>query len=96
MPDALETHKAYGSHIYFWSSENEPLEPVHVHFSKVPHQNATKYWILSNGTLLQDNNNDNIPANDLRKLVHYVSLKRNIETAKRNWIEHFGEISFFR
>ena len=94
MPDALE--KAYGYHIYFWSNENEPLEPVHIHFSKVPHQHATKYWILSDGTLEQENNNDDIPANDLKKLVHYVSLKKNIELAKKKWLEHFGEMTFVR
>ena len=54
MPDALE--KAYGYHIYFWSNENEPLEPLHIHISKTPHPNATKYWILSDGSLLLENN----------------------------------------
>ena len=49
MPDALE--KAYGYHIYFWSNENEPLEPLHIHISKTPHPNATKYWILSDGSM---------------------------------------------
>lgn len=49
MPDALE--KAYGYHIYFWSNENEPLEPLHIHISKTPHPNVTKYWILSDGSL---------------------------------------------
>lgn len=53
MPDALE--KAYGYHIYFWSNENEPLEPLHIHISKTPHPNATKYWILSDGSLLLEN-----------------------------------------
>ena len=96
MPDALETHKAYGYHIYFWSRENEPLEPIHVHFSKTPHENATKYWILSDGTLLQENNNDNIPVNDLKRLVRFVSMKKNIESAKKNWLKHFGIISFIK
>ncbi len=27
MPDIVE--KAYGYHIYFWSNEGEPLEPIH-------------------------------------------------------------------
>ena len=94
MPDALE--KAYGYHIYFWSNEGEPLESVHIHFSKTPHQHATKYWILSDGTLEQENNNDNIPVNDLKRLVHYVSLRRNIELVKKKWVEHFGEISHIR
>ena len=94
MPDALNEHTVYGYHIYFWSNENEPLEPIHVHVSKNPHANATKFWILSDGTLLQENNNDNIPINDLKRLVHFVSLERNIKIAKKNWVNHFGEISF--
>ncbi|WP_293736846.1 DUF4160 domain-containing protein [uncultured Phascolarctobacterium sp.] len=32
--------------IYFWSNENEPLEPIHVHITDgVPTANATKVWI---------------------------------------------------
>ncbi len=97
MPDALQ--KAYGYHIYFWSNEGDPsfcLEPVHIHFSKTPHKNATKYWILSDGTLRQDNNNDSIPDNDLKRLIRYASLSKNIERAKAKWIEHFGEISYIQ
>lgn len=92
MPDALE--KAYGYHIYFWSNEGEPLEPIHVHISKTPHQNATKYWVLQDGTLREDNNNDNIPQNELKRIVRYIGLKRNIDTVVRRWTEHFGELSF--
>ena len=32
--------------VYFWTNENDPLEPVHVHVSEgAPSQNATKIWI---------------------------------------------------
>ena len=32
--------------VYFWSNENEPLEPVHVHISQgVPSRNSTKVWL---------------------------------------------------
>ena len=32
--------------VYFWSNENDPLEPVHVHISEgAPLSNATKVWI---------------------------------------------------
>ena len=34
--------------VYFWSNENDPLEPVHVHVSEgKPTKNATKIWITS-------------------------------------------------
>ena len=94
MPDALE--KAYGYHIYFWSNEGEPLEPIHVHISKTPHPNATKYWVLRDGTLREDNNNDSIPQNELKRIIRYISLKRNIERAVQKWTEHFGEVSFLQ
>ncbi len=94
MPDIVE--KAYGYHIYFWSNEGEPLEPIHFHISRVPHKDATKYWILRDGTLKQENNNDNIPANDLQRIVHLMSLEKNVETTKKKWIEHFqSEISYY-
>ena len=36
--------------IYFWSNENEPLEPVHVHITEGrPTRDATKIWISSTG-----------------------------------------------
>ena len=36
--------------VYFWSNENEPLEPVHVHITDgVPAANATKVWITKSG-----------------------------------------------
>ena len=40
------------------------------------------YWILSDGSVVQENNNDNIPENDLKRVVRYMSLKRNIARAK--------------
>lgn len=36
--------------IYFWSNENDPLEPIHVHISEGrATKNATKIWITSTG-----------------------------------------------
>lgn len=44
--------------IYFWINENDPLEPVHVHITKVrPSANATKIWITRSGKCLLQNNN---------------------------------------
>lgn len=93
MPDIVE--KAYGYHIYFWSNENEPLEPIHFHVSYKPHKNATKIWILRNGTLKLENNNDNIPPNMLKKIMNFMSLNENVQAAKGKWIEHFGNISYY-
>lgn len=36
--------------IYFWTNENQPLEPIHIHVAKgAPTANATKIWITSTG-----------------------------------------------
>ncbi len=94
MPDIVR--KAFGYHIYFWSNEGDPIEPIHFHISEVPHKNATKYWILSDGSVALENNNDNIAENDLRRVVRYMSLKRNIAKAKEKWLEHFGELRYIR
>ena len=48
-----------GSYIvYFWSNENDPLEPVHVHIAEGrASANATKVWLTSSGKTLLCNNN---------------------------------------
>ena len=44
--------------IYFWTNENKPVEPIHVHIAKgKPSENATKVWITSAGNCLLCNNN---------------------------------------
>jgi hypothetical protein len=92
LPDFVE--KAYGYHIYFWSNEGEPLEPLHFHVSHVPHQNATKIWILRDGTLKLENNNDDVPPKLLKKIMNLMALEESVETAKEKWLNHFGEISY--
>ena len=92
MPDIVK--KVYGYHVYFWSNEGDPPEPVHFHISKVPHKNATKYWVLKNGTIKQDNNNDNIPQNDLARIERYMSLELNIIKIVEKWKEHFESIKY--
>lgn len=48
--------------VYFWSNENEPLEPVHVHISEgKASSTATKVWITSTGKTLLCNNDSGIP-----------------------------------
>lgn len=39
--------------IFFWSNENKPTEPVHVHIAKHdPRANSTKVWITKKGKTL--------------------------------------------
>ena len=47
--------------VYFWTNENKPLEPVHVHIAEgKPTSNATKIWITRAGKCLLCNNNSKI------------------------------------
>ena len=39
--------------IFFWSNENKPTEPIHVHIAKHnPRANSTKIWITKRGKSL--------------------------------------------
>lgn len=80
--------------VYFWSNENNPLEPVHVHVAKGrPYANATKIWITSSGKALLCNNNSNIPSNELRNIIRMVEA--NSSRIIEKWMELFHEIRFF-
>lgn len=80
--------------IYFWTNENEPLEPIHVHVSKGnPSPNATKIWITKAGKCYLCNNNSQIPAHTLRNIMRMLEA-RNSEIQEK-WIEYFGEIRYF-
>lgn len=59
--------------IYFWTNENEPLEPIHIHVAKgAPAANATKIWITSTGNYLLCNNNSKIPNHTLRNIMRMI------------------------
>ena len=56
--------------VYFWSNENEPLEPVHVHISQgSPRENTTKVWLTKAGKCYLCNNNSNIPLHILKNIM---------------------------
>lgn len=80
--------------IYFWSNENDPLEPVHVHISEGrASSNATKLWITSTGKVLLCNNNSKIPERVLKKLIRVIEA--NSSDIISEWLECFGEIRYF-
>ena len=80
--------------VYFWSNENNPLEPIHVHISEGrASANATKLWISSTGKIVVCNNNSNIPERILRNLVRIIEA--NSAEIIDAWLEHFGEIRFY-
>ena len=80
--------------IYFWTNENDPLEPVHVHVAEgSPTANATKIWITSTGHCLLCNNNSHIPPKTLRNIMRMIEA-RNADVLFL-WKTYFGEIRYF-
>ena len=80
--------------VYFWTNENQPLEPVHVHISEgKPVQNATKVWVTSSGKTLLANNNSNIPAVTLRNIMRILETRSDEIISK--WIKYFGEDKYY-
>lgn len=80
--------------VYFWSNENDPLEPVHVHIAQgAPQANATKVWITRSGRCYLCHNNSQIPNNVLRNILRVIEARSGEITGK--WLAYFGEISYF-
>ena len=80
--------------VYFWSNENDPLEPVHVHISEgKASPNATKIWITSAGKTLLCHNNSAIPDRILRRLMKIIEA--NSKKIVDDWQIHFGELRFY-
>lgn len=80
--------------VYFWTNENKPLEPVHVHISQgEPQPNATKVWITRSGHCYLANNNAKIPSHVLRNLMDLIEARHEEVISK--WIDYFGDISYY-
>ena len=79
---------------YFWSNEEMPLEPVHVHIEEGrPTKDGTKIWITSTGKALLCHNRSKIPERILNRLMRVVEA--NSADFVQAWQEHFGEVRFF-
>ena len=80
--------------IYFWSNENDPLEPIHVHVAEgKATANGSKIWITSTGKAILCNNMSRIPDRILRRIIRLVEA--NSREIEERWIEQFGEIRYF-
>lgn len=80
--------------VYFWTNENEPVEPIHVHVSQgKPTANATKIWITRTGKTYLCNNNSRIPAHTLRNIMRMIEA-RSSEVIQK-WCDYFGEIDYY-
>ena len=80
--------------VYFWSNENIPLEPIHVHVSEgTPTGNATKIWITKAGRCLLCHNNSQIPVRILRNIMDIIDA-RSDEVIKK-WVDYFEKIEYY-
>ena len=80
--------------IYFWSNENEPIEPGHVHISEgKPVASATKIWITKNGKCSICHNNSKVPTRILNNITRLIE-GRSFEIISK-WKERFGEVTFY-
>lgn len=80
--------------VYFWSNENDPLEPIHVHVAEgKPQANGTKIWITSSGKCLVEHNNSQISERVLRNIVRIIEARSSEIVDK--WIQHFGEAHYY-
>lgn len=80
--------------IYFWSNENEPIEPVHVHVTQgTPTANTTKIWITKAGKCLLCNNDSRIPDRTLRNIMRIIEARSGEVIQK--WYSFFGKISYY-
>ena len=80
--------------VYFWSNENKPLEPIHVHISQgSPSENGTKVWIPKAGKCYLCNNNSKIPSRILRNIMDIIEA-RSKEVIQK-WYDYFDEIRYF-
>ena len=91
MPQIFKMGEYY---IYFWTNENDPLEPIHVHVAKgSPSANATKIWITSSGNCLLCHNNSRSPNHVLRNIMRTIETRSSFVV--QMWQQYFGEIRYF-
>ena len=80
--------------VYFWSNENSPLEPIHVHISQGnPSANSTKVWITKTGHCLLCNNNSKIPNKVLKNIMRIIEA-RSKEIIEK-WYSYFGSTTYY-
>ena len=80
--------------VYFWTNENDPLEPVRVHVAEgSPTANATKIWITRAGKAYLCNNNSKLAPKTLRNIMRVIEA-RSSEIVEL-WNSYFGSARFY-
>lgn len=89
-----QVFKIGGYWVYFWSNENDPLEPVHVHVCEgTPQSNATKIWITRAGKCLLCHNRSQINERVLRNIMDVIEARSGEVLEK--WRDHFRQTEFY-
>ena len=80
--------------VYFWSNENDPLEPIHVHVSQgSPSAKATKIWITRTGRCYLCHNNSAIPPRILNNIMKIIEARSGEVLQK--WQAYFGRTDYY-
>ena len=80
--------------VYFWSNENKPLEPIHVHVAEGrPIEDATKIWITKAGGTIVAHNKSQIPSKKLT-YIEKIIVSRKTEIIEK-WKDYFGDLHFY-
>lgn len=91
MPKIFELPNGYI--VTIWSNENG--EPMHVHICKrKPSENATKFWLCSNGKVILAHNRSRIPEKELRRIERI--LNDNYADLYYGWLYYHGYEKFYR
>ena len=82
-----------GYKVFFWTNENN--EPIHFHICKgKPSSNATKIWVLSNGSFLIGNNNSKIPKKDLINILD--TMLPYVGDFKKEWVKIHKTLLYYK
>ena len=82
--------KYQGWYVYFWA--NEEGEPIHFHIAKgQTTANATKIWILKDGTFKLAHNRSEVPIHILRRIYSLMLL--NLEEYEKLWLDYQKDLT---
>ena len=73
--------------VFFYSNEQYPREPVHVHIGNKVGDNKAKIWINSNGKCEIEHNKGKIPTHSLNKMVKTIEVYS--DEIVKIWEKHF-------
>ena len=78
--------------VYFWMGDD--IEPIHVHIGRRrPGGNATKVWLLRDGSVKVAHNKSRIPDRELNKLL--IAIQLHWQVIVNQWCVCFRSSPWF-